>query len=96
MLNKLLPISAEPFLPDDDVQTDHPDDYAPVAEGSDAPSTGRMDIRETAAILQAEITANLREVVDHAASLTGQIARKMELAESVRLQTSSLAEMTVI
>jgi len=67
-----------------------PDTGSEDTSAADAP---RMDITQTAALLESEIMKTLRDVVDHAASLTGSIEQKMRLAADVRQQTSSLAQM---
>ncbi len=87
MLKATLRIVGDRSRPDDGR------DEPTSADAGQAPAPAPMDISRTAAALEAEIMSTLREVVDHAASLTGQIERKMELVGNVRQQTSSLAGM---
>lgn len=64
----------------------------PAPAGGEQPRP--MDIRGTLALIESDIVSTLHDVVDHAASLNGQISRKIELAESVGRQTASLTGMT--
>jgi methyl-accepting chemotaxis protein len=84
---------AEPVLSEPDEDTERATaDNEPGPGAGGRVATG-MDISQTSSLLEAEIMATLRDVVDHAASLSGQISRKVDLANSVRQQTSSLTDM---
>jgi len=86
------PQSEETREPQLKVVSEDPGDHTQdLADGAKADTA--MDISETSALIETEIAATLRDAVECAATLHGQVSQKIGLANDVRQQTSVLSDM---